>query len=461
MAQLSTLPNEIILAIISCFHGPTDVTELLSLCLTSRRLRLLAQPILFYDYFKYVLAAGSDTYLKRRCRIGPLISFARTLVLRPELGKQVHRVCINVNRILTDCLSDWPETERNEAVSVLTGAIQEMRLPRKADYMSGIIKSRMNPLVTIIATLAPNLEALDIVVENEGLRLLEPLYRPPDDGSLRPPFLSKLRSLHIRDLKKMQHPTMKDVISLMCLPKLEKFSMAFCNGDGLACPDFDLPPGSLALSELELQETTLDATRLTKIIRACKKLEVFTYESLPWLSQTADSCQFPPQALLPCLESQKHNLRSVRINLDVADPLIIYDWRRCPQYGSFDAFRNLKDLDVEQGAMQDFQNLPPFIERLTILCCEHPVYEMMASLADCCRNNFPFLRHVLLKPKYLPACGMLGIQGEYTESDWVVNPQFRESYRAGCCALEAILEGARFSFEVDCDGWDLYHRGDI
>lgn len=460
MAQLETLPTETLLDIISCLRGPRDVRTLLNLCLTSKRLWMITQPFLYNVFYKYVFDHNNGIYVKRASRICPLLAFARTLALRPDLGGQVFRLCINANHDPSDSVGEWSAAVRNETIAVLNSVIHQKRIPCRLDYVTAINGARMNPLIVVIAALAPNLENLDLVSGREGLRGLRPLYLPGPDG--RPAYLSRLKSLHIKDKLKMRHPTMPEVVDLMCLPSLKEFSLAFCEGNGSGCPFFELPPGSFKFSELHLIRASLDATRLTNIMRACENLEVLAYETtVPWDARRRVSCQFPAPALLPCLEPQRQNLKSLRVDLDVANPIAIEKWHRCPQYGSFRAFENLKHLEVEQGILHDFGNLPPNIETVTVLACDYPVYDMMAGLAEYCKNDFSRLELVSLRPKFPPASGLLGIPGAYAFNDLEDDDWFREQYRVGCATLDTIVNDVNFELEVECDGWEMYQHGEL
>ncbi|PYI21121.1 hypothetical protein BO86DRAFT_205126 [Aspergillus japonicus CBS 114.51] len=459
MAQLETLPTEIVLDILSCIRGPRGVRTLLNLCLTSRRLRDITQPLLFNVLYKYVFDYDKEVYVKRASRIGPLLAFARTLALRPDLGERLLHLCVNANHSPSDSSGQWPAAARNETIGVLNGIIHQMQIPCKLDYVTAINGARINPLIVIIVALAPNLENIDIVSGREGLSCLRPLYLPGPDG--KPPYLSSLKSLHLKDKYKMRHPTMPEVVDLMCLPSLKEFSLTFCDGNGSGCPNFELPPGSFKFSELHLIRASLDATRLTNIMRACDHLEVLIYEStVPWDARR-QVCQFPARALLPCLEPQRQNIKSLRVDLDVANPIGIPNWHRCPQYGSFRAFENLKHLEVEQGILHDFGNLPSNIETVTVIACDYPVYEMMAGLVEYCKFDFACLRQVSLRPKFPPASGLLGIPGAYSSSDLDYDDWFREHYRVGCAALSFIVDDVPFEFEVECDGWEMYQNGEL
>ncbi|PYH44780.1 F-box protein [Aspergillus saccharolyticus JOP 1030-1] len=277
-----------------------------------------------------------------------------------------------------------------------------------------------------------------------------------------PPYLSGLKSLHIKDQAKTRHPNMKQLVEMMCLPELKEFSLAVCNGNGSGCPDFNLPPGSFRFSELQLLKATLSATQLTNIMRACNRLEVLVYESsMTWTNRRRTNSQFAAPELLRCLEPQKQNLKSLRVDLDVAEPIAIENWHRCPRYGSFREFENLKHLEVEQGILHEFRNLPPNIESVTVLSCDYPIYEMMDGLVQCYEVDFPCLENVFLRPKYPPASGMLDIPGTYSFSDLEEDYWFREQYKTGCCTLENIVDDVNFELEVDCDGWEMYKHGDL
>ncbi|PWY65013.1 hypothetical protein BO94DRAFT_615480 [Aspergillus sclerotioniger CBS 115572] len=121
MANLLSLPAEILLLIPSYIHSVGDANGLLNLCLTSRTLRTFTQPLIFRDYDR------TDDYIHsnqnhKEGRIGPLLCFTQTHL---------------------------PVTD-------------------KVKFLSGIMAAKANPLLVLLISQAPNLEELDLMTSDEA-----------------------------------------------------------------------------------------------------------------------------------------------------------------------------------------------------------------------------------------------------------------------------------------------------
>ena len=460
MAGLLSLPAELILLILSYFQAIAHVDVLLNLCLTSKKLCTFTQPLIFYQYSRTLCCHHCWKPKLKEGRIGPLICFALTLFLRPDLGACVRRTLITAWDEKADTLEGWSNALQPDSIKTLTKAVQHLAVNEKAQFLSGIVATQTNPLLVLLTSLTPNLEDLQLITGEEGLKLLEPLFPSDPEGVINLLCLSNLKSLSITDRMSMTNKSMKTLPHLMRLPQLEDFTLSFCDGHALGCPSFDITPGSLSITSLSLFDASLDSTALSKIVRACKNLKYFMY-----MASECDfhhhSCQIQPPQLVSVLEPHKSSLEVVRVSLDFADRTM-YCWDKCPQYDSFTSFTRLKNLGVEQGLIQDVTTLPSSLESIHFCLCDYPVFDMMVTLTEQSNTRLQLLDMVVLQPKYDTLNGLLGLTGEYRNNE---DAKHSRSCRArllkACRRLERIVHMANFDFQIYNPIWDDYMEGEL
>lgn len=89
MAKLLDLPTELLLLILSHFDHFMYKYELQSLCISSKRLYSIAQPLLYRDFVREVNCQCCHKIGTPPGRIIPLVLFTRTLISRPDLASCV------------------------------------------------------------------------------------------------------------------------------------------------------------------------------------------------------------------------------------------------------------------------------------------------------------------------------------------------------------------------------------
>ncbi|PYI07419.1 hypothetical protein BO78DRAFT_443377 [Aspergillus sclerotiicarbonarius CBS 121057] len=460
MANLLSLPAEILLLILSYFHPSEDVNVLLNLCLTAKKLCTLAQPLIFCEYPRKLCCHHCQKPKLKAGRIGPLICFTRTLVLRPELGARVRRMLITAWDEEADTLDGWSTALQPESIKTFARAVQRLTIKDKTRVLSGIVATETNPLLVLLISQTPNLEELELISGEEGLKLLGPLFLPGPRGVVDSPYLSKLKSLCIIDRGSMRDTSMKNLTHLMCLPQLDDFTLVNCDGHALGCPSFDITPGSLSITSLSLFEASLDSEALSKIVRACKSLRSFIYTASECDSHH-HNCQVQPSQLVSILGPHKSSLEVVRINLDFADRTM-YCWDECPQYDSFVSFTSLKHLGVEQGLIQDVTTLPTSLESIQFCLCDYPVVDMMATLTEQSNTRLQLLELVVLQPKYDALNGLLGLSGMYRNDDGTEHSRScRARLLKACRRLERVVQAVNFDFHIHNSIWDDYMEGEL
>ncbi|KAL4901034.1 hypothetical protein BDW74DRAFT_160611 [Aspergillus multicolor] len=316
-----------------------------------------------------------------------------------------------------------------------------------------------HPYLVLLASRIPNIEHLDLILGEEGLEYLEPLFTQcSKDVMIEQPYLKNLKSVEIRDT---MH-TESDMINLdavMELPQLENFTLVYLNGEAEGCPLFDFEPGTLNISNLDLSEACLEAKTLTRIVAGCKELKVFTYLGHNFDgSNIVESAQFDPSELITILASQHKNIRTLRFNLDWAEIEPI-SWNRCSKYGSFAPFKKLTHLEIDQYPYTPQQELPRTIHCLHIKNISFPIFDAVGSLnmrtIDLpeydLHDELPNFSILNLVPRDDTPNGMLEVPASYDYSD--DDPKALGEFDFACETLWDIAKECRFYVGVEHEVW--------
>lgn len=289
---MSSLPNEILLLIVRNFTLPEtinreDVIEisniqrtLWSLCLTSRQLYTLAQPLLYRTFVKQAGPPSPDHPESHiQCEVEDhdgeiqkhtsLENFIRTLIDRPDLAVEVRRLRIEN---FTTSEDDNSESESNNGqsgsgvkrsfdpalASLFCGALAQLPDPRPdkvglnemspwSDLHAYLADGFESAEVALLLTLVPNVQSLYMEPDGDDFGLLQDVCDellgpcsfkdPGTDGwsSFNPatflsqtgdsrPILNHLKYLEVRSAPSSAHKARFDkCVSLLALPTLESF----------------------------------------------------------------------------------------------------------------------------------------------------------------------------------------------------------------------------------------------
>lgn len=302
MAKLLDLPTELLLLILSHFDHFMYKYELQSLCISSKRLYSIAQPLLYRDFVREVNCQCCHKIGTPPGRIIPLVLFTRTLISRPDLASCVRSAAFdNSENVFDD--EDVCEVEFGaDTFKVLATGFQQV---------SGICRTRLfmeaaamksNPYTVVLASSMPNLERLKLTIGEEGLYDLEPLFTQWHTNNPAQPYLRNLKSVVIRDLTLTESGSMVDLDYIQELPHLEEFTLINLNGDAEGCPLFEIQLETLNISSLSLLEACLDTESLTAIVDGCRCLKHFSYYGCNYDGNNIEeSSQFDPSELVSIL----------------------------------------------------------------------------------------------------------------------------------------------------------------
>ncbi|KAI9927300.1 hypothetical protein ASPWEDRAFT_46756 [Aspergillus wentii DTO 134E9] len=457
MSSLLRLPTELILDILSFFNPVEDTADLLSLCRVSRKLYAFAQPIL-YDQF----SEGSycpdchdpDSSLDSR---GPLMYFTRTIIDRPDLGARLRRLLVSTWDWNQDTFKQWPDALEPDMVKTLTKGIQQLNTKNKARWLPAVLGRVTSPLVALLISQAPNIEYLHMILGQDCLKaLLLLLERVPGDNP-GPTYLSKLKTLSIRDNSGAENGlSLRSLKPILHLPRLEHFSITHCVGNHEDDIPFDMEPASINISFMSFWDSSISAKCLATLMKAFKSLRTFIYHASNHLPYE----QFEASEVEDIFSSQRLNIEVIHLELS-ADPDNM-DWDEYPKYESFASFENLTHLDVEQGPWSSTVEIPSSLEYLAIRNCEYPIFDLMANIAKQGGMSDSQLGDVYIKPKGAFCGGLLGLLPSLSLEEVSSNPVLKSVFKRACRRLSRILEESGvFAFMIDCEIWELYVEGEL
>lgn len=188
MAKFDDLPPEILDCVIAAINGDRiralsrhqntkyifninflrqeSKNTLLNLCLTSTRLRALAEPHLYRLWDSNLFG---DTAFWNDCHQDSLQRFLRAIILRPDLSRHVHHIGASNWRI-------WSRGERDSLLSVddqqvlhnvaerkgLPGldSTQARGSPGLGGWRSSLEAGSADPLIALLLALTPNLRSI-------------------------------------------------------------------------------------------------------------------------------------------------------------------------------------------------------------------------------------------------------------------------------------------------------------
>jgi hypothetical protein len=456
MAGFRNLPTEIILIIIKFFNAPAYWPDLLALCLSSRQLYALAQPMLFDRYQSGIYCDCCDCQYSTGSRDGlcSLLGFTRTILSRPDLGSRVREMTIDTSAWESREPERWSETLTAETIPLLADAVQAHCMNNKALFLSSIVRAQVTPLILLLCTFTPNLEEFDLTLGEKDLKDLRSSYMPSRQKDLVSPYLPRLRRMVIRGTQGQMNTVQADTLSFFLgSSRLECFYLSWLAVKDPGDPGFMPPFQSLDIVQVCLVQTCLNTKFLRNLICACKGLKRLIYRIDSDIPNLVELSEFAG-----ILNLRRQTLEYIEVDLD------LYNWALYgvdyPRIESFASFTNLQHLEVEQRLLTDNPELPDSLRHLVICACEDPVTRLLQNLTRRSLDNLDSLESVVLRSRSSPPNGMLGLSERFdSDEDVHENTLYRSALKRACRRLRKIVREAYFDFDVRCEEWDLFEDG--
>lgn len=409
MADLNSLPVEVILIILDCFE---DNLMLLSISLVSKRLCTIAQPRLF----KEITLSSSF--------IPPLLLLIRTVIGCPDLA--AHVLSLEIDDAADSDEESEPDipaysTQARKQhtvppdfwgpeVAVMTEELRNLNIPCQDSAPSVLETTDAGILSTLLISFTPNLCHLSIAVDHHLLDLLLNLAKRLGDGVSRPVGLGSLRSLHLECLQDSHSSevTFQEVALLLPLLQLTEFQLSGCAGYSWEEAAQSRLSGaldkSLSLSTISVIQSDLDAVSMGMLCHSSKRLTAFHYDECDMGNE-----QLSHQQLHSSLHSQSHNLVNLRVGLsrnDHSSTVISIDVLN----SSFLAYVNARFMGLDQLFLGILPQLPSSLEHLAIQYCRVPVLKTLTFVAwQANQGLLPALNLISLHSDICYPGGMLGL----------------------------------------------------
>jgi hypothetical protein len=442
-AELSTLPEEVLLEILDYFletiYSTDQVRALYNLCLTSRQLYRLSKPYLY-------------SYVDNRL-IEPR-KLLRTLLQEPHMTEQVRNLqWFDDHGNIIPC---WKRHDKKYALThierrELCKRVDEFGLGNPRVYARAFQLQRPKDHLAALLLLCPNVRSIDVCDTNvccypRGYHVTPPWLRILGAVGIG---ITKVPSQHFQQLSairiRMGPIQLRFIPPLLNLPLLRTLML-----EDVYQPDTDaiiqliwddwVGPRSSSIENLYVENSYIDSKSLAQLVGSIRALRLFCFEfdnSVRNGAYTLYDDEFPelhyPSIAKAVLE-HKDSLQQLCIS-DITDPELNEIFNMDP--GSLGSLRDLHkvrimdvdlecfggvdiDFDIETNGNEDgkfttvirpanlAENLPPSLERLDLTLNEEcdDMYEAfwvdcLAELAKTIKTSLPVLKEVRVSRKDL------------------------------------------------------------
>ncbi|OCK81731.1 hypothetical protein K432DRAFT_381029 [Lepidopterella palustris CBS 459.81] len=454
MPKLLDLPIELLCNVVD---GVDDRTSLLKLCLVCKTLLAMSQPVLFNSFRKAGERPeyGNQSYT---C-YGPapkarLISFVRTIIERPDLALQVKWVDVETFDDDINPEDEFEEPPSEEDMEIFYDAVRQLDVKKRYPWIRALTELRAIVFIALLIIQTPNMEDFEFILTYKPISLLSGLARRTANGVPSNAFKS-LKKLTVTHFDAAGGFNLQQIARLLSLPSLQSLFTKHCLGDNVVdlgdFGSFECEPGTLNLSTLVFDDSSIDATCLHTLIAACKSLKQFEYQSMLF-HEMSDVDQFTPSEMYSALKCQKSSLEMLTLDFTEHEyDQLEGDWRgEDPIIGDLREFTNLKHLRVDQSYLEDREDLtvlPQSLESLTLQHCQGPISKTVADLVVLSKTALPSLRklHIIGKLNVV-----LGLPKNISRDD--------SAFIKACEQLKGLVAGSAIDLLHDEEFWILGHR---
>lgn len=416
---------------------------LANLCISSKRLRFIAEPILYSIYVKPIHLCDREDHSPSLCPIVhiPNVSlrhFIRTLIERPDLAALVKFVQLRAwetertlgeelwsfEQARFDVTSIPPSTELAQKFWDAASELAPAEKPPK-DLLIALCRGDEDAEIALLLSLLPNVEKLQITFPNvpmDGYEFFF-LHDITQKSSLRPDIkqgprlrtLQKLKQLEVRsfwtddgDLGLPIYP----FSAFFCLPELEVFKgrNMLVESDPEEWGEWSCPQGHSSIRDLHLEDSLISSAAIATLVASCKDLRSL---NVSFSRDSNDALEFQYFELSEALKRHQHSLSSLSIDIhDDSNLLVEPQENMAMPFGSLKEYTMLRKLKVNEFALVglpppgqedefmqkcDLANvLPASLESLTIL---DPIKRAGSPLVALSRSLsfFPVLRKLRIE----------------------------------------------------------------
>lgn len=294
LASLDTLPEELILAILTHIH---TLSTLANLSLTNHRLRRLSIPNLYHAF------PGRNSEL-----------FLRTISHHPDLAAHIKEAVWQQERKTVPPISPLEKQH-------ITNRLHELCVPHGTDLAAQFAKFGKNDnywYFEILLLFCPNLEVVQVKESwlwddhHYWFKSLSPFFNPL--------CVSSLKRVLIEGPMRIEN-----IVPLLTIPTLRELQLTqvtVMRREGYRVFQWSVWPVARILTErssklqiLTLKESYVDLDLLIPVIKGIRGLKSFTYEHVPndLADESAQAHCVNNQALTSCLNMHANSLEHIRI----------------------------------------------------------------------------------------------------------------------------------------------------
>jgi hypothetical protein len=281
MISLDDLPNEILCQIMSYLEGRRKYQPLLkSLCLASRRIRAVTEPVL-YSYFNDGIQNERSPILhfNSRCR-----SFLRSILKRPELAKYTRRAIVGPWYTFRNDSPNWFDTSA-EDLALFHSAASRFGLDKSQEWLRQLAKASTEEaeLYLLICSLQ-SLESLTLNIPDRPASYWWSQRMPRIHTMLwsvtivapKPSFDT------VSMLYGVPRCPIPDIFSL---PSLQSLTLSGCNkdseldnGEGHHLWDTSGLSGNSTVNHLDIRNAALIYSEIRDIFKVSPHITSFSYD---------------------------------------------------------------------------------------------------------------------------------------------------------------------------------------
>ncbi|KAL4867988.1 hypothetical protein BDV12DRAFT_108882 [Aspergillus spectabilis] len=437
------LPAEIVLLILDCID---TIPILKNFCLTSRKCRAVAQPLLYRE----IILAAKDLPLS-------VLLLCRTVTTCPLIAAQIRLLDIDTEKSgFTVTAAEVKRRGLSVAdLRLLKIEAQNLKLNSGESFDSRFWATDSIILPVLLISRCQNLRELFITLDPAGLSLLTGLAqaRTEDNSSQLLSCLGSVEILHLGCFQDCHGGGIEisNITLLLSLLHLSKIQISdYASNELHPWKEIDAvesPLGSLSIATISLCLCSIRAAEVGELVKSCKELASF------YCGQSdSQPEQLNPYELYSQLFCQRSSLRVLQLSFQ-DDPMVvsaspIFTASEC---GSLREFGSLEYLTIDQLYLGNAPELPSSLTYLSVQNCQTPIAEVLAYLAQVAlTGHFPSLKRVSLHTSRFYPGGMLDLP-RIGATDVLFN--------AACQKLRRSFKETKIKLYLESDLLDVTSQG--
>lgn len=397
--SLLCLPTELLATILSKFDDLSERSLLSDLCLVCRKLRAIAQPILFRSF-----SIPSSEYSTQGA-LYRLEAFTVALLHQPPLRNVVRSIDIHGPREYCVEHKKLDETSIRYTQSLLQ-AVDQMPFRDKAWWRNNLQNVRRSFVASLLVAMTPNLVALSIEGLDEDIKHLTKWMQLPS-GDLRWPWSRPLTSLKELEIS-FEDTNMADMIILLQIPTLKKFSGTHCVGTCRAQSSRTLKEmlqSPIHVHTLELSLAHMDVDFINVLLSMCRSLRQLYYEPMGpefvhlFADESHRTQQFTVGQLIIALAAYTPQLEELDVAFILCEEVDAWEPSTLP---ALERLTKLQKLTADYITMTAVEVLPPQLQDIMIRRCYFGIFDhrgacdLFRKLVNGKRTGAHHLNHIIV-----------------------------------------------------------------